>query len=63
MVNLGLKTNLGECGVPPEDVYTIAEQACGGTDEVVYPKVVALLQGLYPFGKGIVKDVLSKLHG
>ena len=44
--DLGLKTSLNRCGVPREDLPTIAERALGGRTEI-HGDVVAFLETLY----------------
>lgn len=48
VVSLGLKSNLAEYNVPISDLPKIAGSAIGGTEGPDFPKVVKLLEGLYP---------------
>lgn len=48
VVALGLKSNLAEYKVPPEDIPKIVEKAIGSKDDPTFADVVGLLQGLYP---------------
>ncbi|KAI0958293.1 hypothetical protein AcV7_004150 [Taiwanofungus camphoratus] len=48
VTNLGLKSNLQDYNVPRADVPNIAELSVGSKDDPTYPKVVKLLEGLYP---------------
>lgn len=47
MDSLGLKSTLTEYNVPRADIPKVAELAVGKRDEVVFPKVVKLLESLY----------------
>jgi len=48
VLSLGLKSNLAEYKVPIADLPKIASGAMGGNDGPDFPKVVKLLEGLYP---------------
>lgn len=47
VAKLGLKTDLAACKVPLADVPKIAEQALGGKQDALYPKVVTMLERLH----------------
>lgn len=46
--DLGLHSDLAQYKVPREDVPKIAEKAMGNRDDPSFPKVVKLLENLYP---------------
>lgn len=48
VTRLGLKSNLAEYKVPRADLPKIAGGALGGTDGPDFPKVMKVLEGLYP---------------
>ncbi|EJD03428.1 alcohol dehydrogenase IV [Fomitiporia mediterranea MF3/22] len=48
VINLGLKTDLKACGVPREDLPTIAEGALKSREEPLFGEVVKILESLYP---------------
>ena len=47
-MRLGLKSDLAEYKVPRADLPNIAGGALGGKDAPDFPRVVQLLEGLYP---------------
>lgn len=47
VIELGLRTDLGQCGVPKNDVPQIVEQALGSKDDERFGKVVKILENLY----------------
>lgn len=46
--DLGLHSDLAQYKVPKEDAPKIAEKAMGNRDDPSFPKVVKLLENLYP---------------
>jgi hypothetical protein len=48
VLDLGLKTDLAYYKVPTADIPSIAEKAMGGKDDPSYPKVIQILESLYP---------------
>ena len=48
VIRLGLGSDLAQYNVPREDVPKIAERAIGGKENQIFPKVVSLLESLYP---------------
>ena len=45
--SLGLKSTLTEYNVPRDDIPKVAELAVGKKDDIIFPKVVKLLESLY----------------
>lgn len=48
VTNLGLKSDLASYKVPTADLPKIAGGALGGIDSPDFPKVIKLLESLYP---------------
>lgn len=46
--DLGLRSDLAQYKVPRGDVPKIAEKAMGNRDDPNFPKVIKLLENLYP---------------
>lgn len=48
VLRLGLGNDLAPYNVPREDIPKIAERALKSTEDPIFPKVVSLLESLYP---------------